>query len=279
VLLVSLVGHYEKTALHLAGAEGLGSYASVDGPVLVRVRARNVASLLRAAVLMLRHCWLRNAPMIGVPRSNSRALRMLVALARRVPLFSYSDGLGDTAHRFVLGEDTRYVGHVGFSLLSPPPLIHTIPLTESREPWGDCIRHDPAAPVLVIVKRPKEVDLQANHLARLYDRIIKTLRLRHDVVLSGIVDGLSAGEGLRQVGPLSRLTSPLAISGAVGLPSTAFLTLATCVPLQQLHVIKLGCRRSSPEAVRRNRLMLEGLARCLPTLAQGTARPNGVQRW
>jgi hypothetical protein len=271
VLLVSLIGHYERTAQHLAGATGLASYAAVEGPTLLRVQARDVWSLVRGAAALLWHVWSRRAPMIGVPRSNSRALRLLLSLAPRTPVFSYSDGLGDAVHRFHLEGRPRYVGHVGFALLSPPPLIHTIALRECVEPWGDWIRYDPTAPCLVIVKRPKEVTLPIDYLVQVHSRLIGALRRRGEIVLSGAIDGLEVIDGARQIGPLSRLAAPLAISGAVGLPSTAFATLATRLPSHRLHVVKLGCRQRWPEAARRNRLMIEALERCLPALAPGAS--------
>jgi hypothetical protein len=247
----------------------LRSYASVEGPTLLRVHARSVRSLVGAALSLLRHAWCRRTPMIGVPRSNSRAVRLLAAIAPRVPVFSYSDGLGDNAHRFCLEGDPRYVGHVGFALLSPPPLIHVIPLAHCIESWGDWIRYDPKAPVLLIVKRPKEVFLPPSYLVQLHTRLFTALRRRGEVVLSGSIDGMDFVDGARQIGPLSHVQAPLAISGAVGLPSTAFVTLATCLPVKRLHVVRLGCNQHWPEAVRRNRLMIEALDRCLPVLAAG----------
>jgi hypothetical protein len=271
VLLVSLIGHYEQTAQHLAGAGqgGLGTYAAVERLEVVRVRARSLASMLHGAFVVARHAWTHRGAMIGVPRSNSRALRLLLALAPRTPVFSYSDGLGDSVHRFHREGDPGYIGHVGFASISPPPLIHAIPLQECIEPWGRWIRHDPAAPVLVIVKRPKEVELPSDYLAQVHARLIRQLRPR-GVVLSGTIEGLHrhVGADVPQLGPLAHLSAPLALSAAVGLPSTALLTLATRLPANTLHVVRLGCSRRWPEAARRNRLMIDALQRCLPVLAE-----------
>ncbi|RYD50057.1 MAG: hypothetical protein EOP83_24475, partial [Verrucomicrobiaceae bacterium] len=86
--------------------------------------------------------------LVGIPRSNSRAIRLLAALFFRARYFTYSDGLGDSIHRFFMEEAPNYVGHVGFASLSTQPLIHEIPLAECLEPWGERIQFDDTAPVL-----------------------------------------------------------------------------------------------------------------------------------
>lgn len=275
MLLVSLIGHYERTAQHLAGRDGLGSYPALDGPFLLRLRARSAWSLLRSVLAVAYHAWTRPQPLLGIPRSNSRAIRLLTALFPRLRVFSYSDGLGDTAHDFYLEGDARYVGHVGFAHLSPRPLIHTIALKEAIEPWVHWITYDPAAPRLLIVKRPKEVNLDASRLARLHARAIAALARSGEVVLSGTIEGLehAATGRLRQIGPLMALDRPLAISCVAGLPSTAFLTLATRLPRERLRILRLACRHRHPEAQRRNLVMRQALEGCFEAMGGAPSVP------
>lgn len=206
--------------------------------------------------------------LIGIPRSNSRAIRMLVAVFFRARYFTYSDGLGDSIHRFFMEEAPNYVGHVGFASLSTQPLIHEIPLTECIEPWGDRIEFDDSAPVLVIVKTPKETSFDVQHLTRLYARTITTIARHRPVLLSGGLPGLNlpASLDVRLLGPLMNLTHTLPISAAVGLPSTAFLTLSMRLPVERLRIMRLCCERSHPDANTRIKLMKQTLERCLKQL-------------
>lgn len=206
--------------------------------------------------------------LVGIPRSNSRAIRMLAALFFPARFFTYSDGLGDSIHRFFMEDAPNYVGHVGFASLSKQPLIHEIPLTECIEPWGECITFDDSAPVLVIVKTPKETTFDVQHLTRLYARTITTIARHRPVLLSGGLPGLDfpASLDVRPLGPLMGLTNALPISAAVGLPSTAFLTLAMKLPIERLRIMRLCCERSHPDANRRIKSMKQTLERCMKQL-------------
>jgi hypothetical protein len=270
VLLVSLVGHYERTAEHLASRDGLGSYPAVDGPALLRIRARSVGSLLRGLMAVGRHLLTRPQPLLGIPRSNSRAVRLLTACFPQARVFSYSDGLGDVAHDFYLQRSARYVGHVGFALLSPQPLIHTIALEQCIEPWSRFVTYRPDAPLLLIVKQPKEVNLRPSVLATLHRRALAALAKRGEVVLSGTIEGLDRTD--RQIGPLALLDRPLAVSGVIGLPSTAFLTLAARLPANRLRILRLPCARRHPEAQRRQVLMRQTLTRCVDAMRASASK-------
>jgi hypothetical protein len=268
LVVISLVGHYERIAEYLFRDDGLRQYPFVVGMQAIRVRARKAGSL---ALGLLRLAWSlgthRNT-MVGIPRSNSRAIRLLVGLFPRATCFSYSDGLGDSIHRFFLADSPRYAGHVGFPSLGDLPLLHEIPLAECIEPWGRRIVYDPAAPVLVIAKTPKETTFDERHVARLYARTIAAIGRHRPVLVSGSVPGLESlpRGALRQVGSLMKLGEDLRLSGVAGLPSTAFLTLATRMPPSALHIMRLGCARRHPDAHRRISSMKRTLDRCIGTL-------------
>lgn len=277
LLVISLIGHYERIAQYLFRPDALRAYSNVADMRALRVRARSARSLVAAAGTMARHLMLRRGAMVGIPRSNSRAIRLLVRLFPRATYFSYSDGLGDSIHRFFMADRSNYAGHVGFPLLGDLPLIHEIPLTECIEPWGQRIQHDPHGPVLVIAKTPKETAYDPLQVARLYQRTIAAVGRHRPVLMSGTVPGLILPEGVdaRPIGSLMKLDAPLALSGAVGLPSTAFLTLVTRLPAASLHIMRLGCARKQPEAHRRIASMKQTLDRCMALLSPATNR-NGA---
>lgn len=222
------------------------------------------------------HLLTQRALLVGIPRSNSRAIRLLTALFFRARYFTYSDGLGDSIHRFFMEEARNYVGHVGFASLSTQPLIHEIPFTECIEPWGDHIQFDDLAPVLVIVKTPKETSFDAQHLTRLYARAITCIARNRPVLLSGGLPGLDLPASLevRLLDPLMKLTDTLPISAAVGLPSTAFLTLATKLPVERLRIMQLCCASCHPDANRRIKSMKQTLERCMSQLVPHANAPH-----
>lgn len=226
---------------------------------------------------MCRHLLTQPRILVGIPRSNSRAIRLLVALFFRVRYFTYSDGLGDSIHRFFLENASNYVGHVGFPSLSSQTLIHEIPLTECIEPWRSRIRFDDQAPVLVIVKTPKETTFDVRHLARLYARTITAIARHRPVLVSGRLPGMALPDSLdvRVLGPLMTLNEDLPISGAVGLPSTAFLTLCMELPREHLRIMRLSCAKNHPDANRRILSMKRTLERCMSELGPaGSATPS-----
>jgi hypothetical protein len=275
VIVVSLIGHYERIAQYLFREDALPQYPGVTSMVPLRVKARSPWSLMRACWVMARHLLTRPGVLVGIPRSNSRAIRMLAALFFRARYFTYSDGLGDSIHRFFMENSPNYVGHVGFASLSKQPLIHEIPLTECIEPWGERITFDDRAPVLVIVKSPKETTFDVQHLSRLYARTITTIARHRPVLLSGGLPGLDlpASLDVRPLGPLMGLTDTLPISAAVGLPSTAFLTLAMKLPVERLRIMRLCCERSHPDANRRIKSMKQTLERCMSQLIPHSNAP------
>ena len=268
VLVVSLIGHYERIAQYLFRNDALRQYPGVSSMVELRVRPRSTWSLLMACMVISRHLLVRQPLLIGIPRSNSRAVRLLTSLFFRGRYFTYSDGLGDSIHRFYMEGASNYAGHVGFTSLSPQLLIHEIPLTECIEPWGERIQFDESAPVLVIVKMPKETTFDAVHITRLYARTIAALACHRPVLLSGELPGLGWPSSLdvRLLGPLMKLPGSLSISGAVGLPSTAFLTLASILPANRMRIIRICCGRHYPDADRRIRSMKQTLERCMVQL-------------
>ncbi len=209
----------------------------------------------------------RPSLLVGIPRSNSRAIRLLTSLFP-VRYFTYSDGLGDSIHRFYMEGARNYVGHVGFPSMSQQPLIHEIPLSECLEPWGERIEFNDAAPVLVIVKTPKETPFDEAQVARLYARTIRRIARHRPVLLSGDMLGMQLPTSLdvRSLGPLMNLLGRLPISGAVGLPSTAFLTLATKLPAERMRIMQLGCASRHPDAHRRIRSMKLTLEICISEL-------------
>lgn len=266
--MVSLIGHYERIAQYLFRADALPQYPGVTSMVSLRVKARSPWSLMRACWVMAWHLLTQPKLLVGIPRSNSRAIRLLAALFFPARYFTYSDGLGDSIHRFFMEEASNYVGHVGFPSLSTQPLIHKIPLAECVEPWGDRIQFNNSAPVLVIVKMPKEATFNAKHLTRLYARTITSIARHRPVLLSGGMPGLDlpATLDVRMLGPLMKLNDTLPISAVVGLPSTAFLTLTTKVPVERLRIMRLCCARRHPEANRRIDSMKQTLERCMKEL-------------
>lgn len=276
LLVVSLIGHYERIAQYLFRPDALRSHPNVVGMQALRVRARGAGSLAAGIFTVAYHLIRHRGTMIGIPRSNSRAIQLIVRLFPTATYFSYSDGLGDSIHRFFLAGRANYAGHVGFPVLGDLPLIHHIPLTECIEPWGDRIVHDPSGPVLVIGKTPKETSYDPHHLARLYRRTIAAIGRHRPVLLTGSVPGMAtpAGIDLRTLGSLMKLDGPIAISGAVGLPSTAFLTLVMRLPVETLHVMRLGCARTHPDADRRIASMKLTLDRCMALLAQTSTDPT-----
>ena len=273
LMVVSLIGHYERIAQYLLRSDGLRQYSNVASIEPLRMRARSTASIARTAWTLWRFLLNGERTMIGLPRSNSRAIRLLVALFPKATYFSYSDGLGDSIHRFFLAASPQYAGHVGFASLGDLPLIHEIPIAECIEPWGRYIVYDPDAPVLVIAKTPKETSYDARQVARLYARSVAVIGKRRPVLLSGHVAGLvlPARVEVRPLGSLMKLDAPLALSGAVGLPSTAFLTLAMRLPEATLHIMRLGCARSHSDADRRIVSMKRTLERCMDLLQKDFA--------
>lgn len=276
VIVVSLIGHYERIAQYLFREDALRQYPGVSSMISLRVKARSPWSLMHACWVMARHLLTQPKLLVGIPRSNSRAIRMLVALFFRARYFTYSDGLGDSIHRFFMEEANNYVGHVGFPSLSTQTLIHEIPLTECIEPWGYRIRFDDSAPVLVIVKTPKEATFNAEHLTRLYARTITSIARHRPVLLSGGLPGLNlpASLDVRSLGPLMNMTDNLPISAAVGLPSTAFLTLAMKLPGERLRIMRLCCASSHPDANRRIKSMKLTLERCMTQLIVSSNAPR-----
>jgi hypothetical protein len=273
---VSLIGHYERIAQYLFREDALRQYPGVASMISLRVKARSPWSLMQACWVMVRHLLTGPELLVGIPRSNSRAIRLLVALFSRVRYFTYSDGLGDSIHRFFMEGARNYVGHVGFPIMSAQPLIHEIPLRESIEPWGDRIQFDDSAPVLVIVKTPKEATFDAGHLTRLYARTITAIARHRPVLLSGGLPGLELPPSLdvRSLGPLMNLHENLPISAAVGLPSTAFLTLAMKLPEKRLRIMRLCCARGYPEVNRRIKSMKLTLERCMGQLLLPSQGPQ-----
>jgi hypothetical protein len=279
VLVVSLIGHYERIAQYLFRDDALRQYPGVSAMVSLRLRPRSPLSLLQACSAIALHVLrARSRLLVGIPRSNSRAIRLLTSLFFQLRYFTYSDGLGDSIHRFYMEGARNYVGHVGFPSLSTQPLIHAIPIIECVEPWGERIEFDERAPVLVIVKTPKETTFDAEHVTRLYVRTIETLARQRPVLLSGTLPGLRWRDSLdvRSLGPLRNLSANLRISGAVSLPSTAFLTLVTKLPAARMRVMRLCCARRHPDADRRIRSMKLSLEECMHQLvtAIGTT-PSG----
>lgn len=276
VLVVSLIGHYERIAQYLFRDDALRRYPGVSSMVPLRVKPRSPWSLLKACAVMARHLLARRPLLVGIPRSNSRAVRLLTSLFFPVRYFTYSDGLGDSIHRFYMEGAGNYVGHVGFPSLSTQPLIHEIPFTECIEPWGERIRFEEGAPVLVIVKTPKETTFDAAHVTRLYARTIEKLARHRPVLLSGGLPGLEWPDSLdvRSLGPLMKLPGTLPISGAVGLPSTAFLTLVTKLPAARMRIMRVCCARQYPDADRRIRSMKQTLERCMQQLAATCNAPS-----
>ncbi len=268
IIVVSLIGHYERIAQYLFREDALPKYPGVTSMVSLRVKARSPWSLMNACWVITRHLLAQPKLLIGIPRSNSRAIRMLVALFFRVRYFTYSDGLGDSIHRFFMEDASNYVGHVGFPSLSRQPLIHEIPFTECIEPWGERIRFDSSAPVLVIVKTPKETTFDTAHLTRLYARTITSIARHRPVLLSGGLAGLELPDSLdvRVLGPLMTLSDTLPISAAIGLPSTAFLTLSMKLPRERLRIMRMCCARNHPDANRRIKSMKLTLERCMNQL-------------
>jgi hypothetical protein len=218
--------------------------------------------------------------LVGIPRSNSRAIQLLTLLFFPVRYFTYSDGLGDSIHRFYMDGARNYVGHVGFPSLSRQSLIHEIPLLECIEPWGERIEFDDAGPVLVIVKTPKETTFDKAHVARLYARTISRIARHRPVLLSGEMSGieLPASLDVRSLGPLMKLLGNLQISGAVGLPSTAFLTLATKLPPERIRIMRLGCASHHPDADKQIRLMKQTLEGCISKLRETIAPHHNINK-
>lgn len=268
VLVISLIGHYERIAQYLFREDALRQYPGVTSMVSLRVKPRSPMSMLKACTVIACYLLARQPLLIGIPRSNSRAIRLLTLFFFRVRYFTYSDGLGDSIHRFYMEGASNYTGHVGFPSLSSQKLIHEIPLTECLEPWGDRIQFDERAPVLLIVKTPKETTFDAEHVTRLYARTIKTLARHRPVLLSGGLPGLQWSDSLdvRALGPLMKIPGTLSISGVVGLPSTAFLTLVTKLPASRMHIMRICCARHYPDADCRIRSMKQTLERCMVQL-------------
>jgi hypothetical protein len=269
VVVVSLVGHYERTASWLLSDAGLRRKPGVTRVQALRVRARSAPSLLRALSILGRHTLLGQGPLIGIPRSNSRALRLLVLLLPGTKFFSYSDGLGDSIHRFVLELHPRYIGHIGFAAFGGPRLLYEIPLAQCVEPWGQYVVYERDAPVLVIAKAPKETLYDRRHLEQLYRRTIASVGRGRSVLLSGAVPGMAlpACHNIVPIASLAKLDAPLRVSGAVGLPSTAFLTLATRLPAESLRVMRLCCARTHPDTNQRIDVMKNTLERCMALLS------------
>jgi hypothetical protein len=268
VLVVSLIGHYERIAQYLFKDEGLRRYPEIEVMRRLRVKAKSLPSLLSASAVMARHVVFSANPMIGIPRSNSRAIRLLTWLFPSARYFSYSDGLGDSIHKFFMDGRRNYVGHVGFPTLTAQAVIHEIPLSECIEPWGDFLVYDAAGPVLVIVKTPKETLFNPAHVARLYARTITAIGKHRPMLISGSMPGLVLPSGVKasNIGSLMSLKEPLTLSGAVGLPSTAFLTLVTRIPLPNLHVMGLACQATHPDASHRIASMKRTLTGCMSLL-------------
>jgi hypothetical protein len=261
VLVVSLIGHYERIAQYLFRDDALRRYPGISSMVSLRLKPRNPYSLLKACATIIWHLLARSPLLVGIPRSNSRAVRLLTSLFFHLRYFTYSDGLGDSIHRFYMEGACNYVGHVGFPNLSNWPLIHKIPIPECIEPWGAHIQFDERAPVLVIVKTPKESTFDAAHVIRLYSRTIVALARHRPVLMSGGLPGLKWPDSLdvRSIGPLVELPTKLQVSGAVGLPSTAFLTLVTKLPTDKIRIMRICCARNHPETDRRIRSMKQTL--------------------
>lgn len=276
LVVISLIGHYERIAEYLFRGDGLRQYPFVAGMQSIRIRTRKASSLVSGLMRLAWFLGTHRRTIVGIPRSNSRAIRLLVGLFPGALCFSYSDGLGDSIHRFFLAQSPRYSGHVGFASLGELPLLHEIPLVECIEPWGQRIVHDPAGPVLIIAKTPKETVFDERHVARLYGRTIAVMARHRPVLVSGSVPGLElpAGTNARQIGSLMNLEGPLALSGAAGLPSTAFLTLATRLPQSSIHIMRLGCRRQHPDAHRRITSMKQTLDRCIAMLLAAPQVPG-----
>lgn len=267
--MISLIGHYEKIARYLLHNNEILQNPGAKPIAFLRLKARSPWSLMQACLVVAWHAATRRKILIGLPRSNSRAIKLLSRIFFRAHYFTYSDGLGDAIHSFFMENSVRYIGHVGFSGLSHQPLIHEIPLFESVENWGRFIQFNDLAPVLVIVKSPKETTYDQKHLARLYIRSILSISRHRSVILSGSLHSLSipATLGVRLIGPLAQLEEPLEISSAVGLPSTAFLTLATKLPIDRLRVMRLCCGNHHPDANRRINSMKQTLDHCIARLS------------
>lgn len=276
VLVISLIGHYECIAQYLFRDDALRRYPGVSSMVSLRVKPRSLMSMLKACTVIAWYLLARQPLLIGIPRSNSRAVRLLTLLFFYVRYFTYSDGLGDSIHRFYMEGANNYTGHVGFPSLSSQLLIHEIPLTECIEPWGDRIQFDVDAPLLVIVKTPKETTFDVERVTRLYARTIQALAGHRSVLLSGSLPGLEWPDSLdvRSLGPLMKLPGRLQISGAVGLPSTAFLTLATRLPATRMRIMRICCARQYPDADRRIRSMKQTLECCMQQLTSTYKAPG-----
>jgi hypothetical protein len=207
--------------------------------------------------------------LVGIPRSNSRALRLLTSMFPFIRCFSYSDGLGDCVHQFYMEGFSNYIGHIGFPGLGSTHLIYQIPLSVCVEPWGKYIHFDADAPILIILKMPKEVSIDVSCIASLYLRIIRRMSLLRPVLLSGWFPGLDLppSPNVHSLCQLTKLTHTLPISYAVGLPSTAFLTLATQLPLERLRIMRLYCAQLHPEADRRILSMKQTLEACMLQLS------------
>ena len=130
--------------------------------------------------------------------------------------------------------------------------------------------------MLVIVKTPKETSFDAAHVARLYARMIGAVGKHRPVLISGGMPGLVIPDGVdaRNIGSLMGLREPLALSGAVGLPSTAFLTLVTKIPAHRLRVMRLTCRATHPDADRRIVSMKRSLLHCMNLLVATSEQPH-----
>jgi hypothetical protein len=243
LLIVSLKGHYEKIALEIKGDKYL-SQINISSCHHLRFDTKKTLSLgfflLMLSYVAIKMFLTNRRLILAVPRSNSRAVNLPISLIFKYPFYTYSDGLGDCVHEFTLNKSSDYMGHIGSSKLFNNVVLE-VPLEKYLESWKDLVFYDKSAPVLFIIKYPKEININYEKIDIFYREMIYKYQKNNQVLLSGRfkTDGNNYEFESFQIGPMIKLRKEIRVSSVVGFPSTVFLTFSKSIPENNINIITL----------------------------------------
>ncbi len=212
-------------------------------------------------------CLRSNNTTLLVPRGNSRLILWLLKFSIYKNFISYSDGLGDCIDDFILNNHPKYLGHIGFrEITNHQNLLVAIPLENAIESWHELVRYSPDAPILIIIKIPKQIDCPLSFVLNFYARIINTITNNNSkfayISCSTSLGNKFTNKRLVNIGSLNQLNEIIYVSSVIGLPSTIFLSFSKTFPSDSIRIITLPSKRTYPKANLRTKIMSKLAIEC-----------------
>ena len=241
VVLLSLIGHFENAANYIKTSKSIKKKLDLDSFLHFRFWPRD---LLFIIFLILRVIFLATTNkkiVFLIPRSNSTAIIYFIKLFHSIPYYTYCDGIGDIVHKYNGDNGSLYLGHLGCNFLTSFKNVIDIPISICYEPWLKKIKFNRRAPLLIIFKYPKEIKYNKNLIDQFYSKIIRKNIHNKIYVSANYEHPFSAdyGANIVNLGPLSKLSDNIEISGIAALPSTVLFGLANILPEKCINVLSI----------------------------------------